>query len=177
MALNDRYNRGGGRLENTDRYLTELGDRIGNAWAERTGLSRTLLTQGLYLIAAWAALQQGMLFQKPLMLGFAGVCLFSFMGRVPNSRGGLVEQIQVEALGLPRRSFVFLRVWVLAVGLLNLTQAFGGICATLLTGDPLPLQGMEVLYSGCALTGLQVADYIRRTNPSFPSGGHGFRIG
>ena len=30
MSLSDRYNRGDGRLELLDRYLTDLGNRAGN---------------------------------------------------------------------------------------------------------------------------------------------------
>jgi len=172
MALNDRYNRGGGRLENLDRYLTHLGDRFGNFWRERTGLNRTVLTQALYLLAAWAALHAAIWFERPLMLGIAGVGLVALMGKTPISRGGLVEEMQVEALGLPRRTFVILRLWLLGLGLLNLAQATSDLALAAGSGVPPSLQGVEFLFTGCAFTALQAADYIRRTNPSSPSGGH-----
>src|SRR5687768_8476541 len=104
MSLHDRYNRGGGRLENLDRYLTHLGNRAGNAWLHRTGASRHVLTQGLYLFSAWAALHHLFLFREPIMVIIVGLAIFGMMG-ITQSRGGLVEQIQVEALGLPRWTF------------------------------------------------------------------------
>jgi hypothetical protein len=171
MALNDRYNRGGGRLENLDRYLTHLGDRFGDFWWERTGLNRAVLTQALYLLAAWAALHAALWFHRPLLLGIAGVALVALLGKTPISRGGLVEEMQVEVLGLPRRTFVVLRLWLLGLGLLNLAQATGELALAAGSGLPPSLQGVEFFLTGCAFTALQAADYIRRTNPSTPSGG------
>src|SRR5688572_23598608 len=112
MSLNDRYNHGGGRIQNLDRYLTHLGDRAGNAWHSRTGASRHTLPQGLYLFAVWACLQDLMLTGDFFMLAFAGQALLGLLG-VTQSRGGLVEQIQVEALRLPKSTFAMLRVFIL----------------------------------------------------------------
>jgi hypothetical protein len=175
VALTDRYNRGGGRLENLDRYLTQLGDRIGNYWLDRTGIDRGTLTQGLYLLAAWSAVQYASLTRNPTMLVVAAVALMAAVGKLPVSRGGLVEEIQVEALGLPRRTFVSLRLVVLSLGLLNLAMATGELAFALQTGSP-PVGAGEMLLSGCALTALQAGDYIRRTNPATPSGGHHMRV-
>lgn len=171
MTLSDRYNRGGdGRLELLDRYLTYLGDRVGNYWLDHTGASRSILTQSLYLFAAWAALQHLVVSHDPTMLVIAGVSLLALGGRT-RSRGGLSEQIQVEALGLPRTTFVILRVWLLAVGLLCLAIAAGELAVTLQAGIPLPMDAAKSLLVGCALTSLQASDYISRTNPVWPSGG------
>ncbi|MFL5761818.1 MAG: hypothetical protein ACJ789_19135 [Thermomicrobiales bacterium] len=171
MSLRDRYNRGGdGRLELLDSYLTYLGDRTGNSWRDRTGASRTDLTRCLYLFAAWAALQHVVISHDPSMLVIAGVALLSIFG-VLKSRGGVVEQIQVEALGLPRRTFVILRVWLLVLGLFSLAMALGDLAVTLQSGAPLTLQAGQSWLLGLSLTALQTSDYISRTNPIFPSGG------
>ena len=171
MSLNDRYDRGGqGRLENLDRYLTELGNRFGNYWWDRTVVDRSTLTQGLYLLAAWAGLQHTALFHRPMMLIWVGVSLFGLMG-IGQTRGTLVEQMQIELLGLPKQTFAFLRLFVLSIGLLSLATAAGQLLVSLQTGTAIPMEATSSLLTGLALTGLQVSEYIRRTNPSFPSSG------
>lgn len=175
MSLSDRYNRGGdGRLELLDRYLTHLGDRAGNYWRDRTGANRNALTQALYLFAAWAAMQHFALAHNPMMLAIVAISMLALMG-VTRSRGSLVDQIQVEALRLPRLTFVILRVWLLFIGLLSIATALGEVGVTLQTGSPLPIQAGHSLLAGCALTALQASDYISRTNPITPSGGRGLR--
>jgi hypothetical protein len=171
MGLIDRYNRGGdSRLELLDRYLTHLGDRAGNFWRDRTGASRTVLTQSLYHFAAWAAMQQLVLAHDPTMLVIVGISLLALRG-VTRTRGGPVEQIQAEALGLPRRTFVILRLWLLGVGMLSLAIAVGDLAVTLQTRSPLPLDATKSLLVGCALIAWQIGDYISRSNPIWPSGG------
>jgi hypothetical protein len=171
MSLHDRYNRGGdGRLELLDRYLTYLGDRTGNSWRDRTGANREVLTRSLYLFAAWASLQHVALSRDPTMLFIAGIAMMSLFGKL-KSRGGLVEQIQVEAMGLPKRTFVILRVWLLFIGLFSLAMAIGDLALSLQSGIPLTINSAEGWLMGCALTALQSSDYISRTNPIFPSGG------
>ncbi len=171
MSLNDRYNRGGsGRLENLDSYLTQLGDRAGNAWLDGTGLDRSMLTRGLYLFSAWAGLQHVAVFHDPDMLIVVGLALLNLAG-MTQSRGGLVEQIQVEALGLPRGTFAFLRIWLLVLGALSLATAAGYFMESLTMGTGLPMAALRALLFGCALVALQLSEYIRRTNPTFPSSG------
>jgi hypothetical protein len=176
LSLHDRYNRGGdGRLELLDRYLTHLGDRTGESWRDRTGASRSVLTRSLYMFAIWASLQHVVISHDPMMLFIAGIAMASLMG-VLKSRGGLVEQIQVEALGLPKRTFVILRVWLLIIGLFSLATAIGDLAVTLQSGAPFTLTSAESWLMGCALTALQSSDYISRTNPIFPSGGKRMRV-
>jgi hypothetical protein len=171
LSLHDRYNRGGdGRLELLDRYFTYLGDRTGNTWYDRTGASRTVLTRSLYLFALWASMQHIAISRDPAMLVIAGVALMSLFGKL-QSRGGLVEQIQVEAMGLPKRTFVMLRVWLLFIGLFSLAMAIGDLAVSLQSGIPLTINSAESWLMGCALTALQSSEYISRTNPIFPSGG------
>jgi hypothetical protein len=176
LSLNDRYNRGGaGRLELLDRYLTHLGDRAGNYWFVRTGASRGALTQGLYLFAAWAAMEHVVVAGDPTMLFVVVMSLLALMG-LTRSRGGLVEQMQLEVLGLPRRTFIILRIWLLFLGLLSLAMALGDLNVALLTGVAPTMETNKSLLLGCALTGLQIGDYISRTNPTWPSRGLRMRV-
>ncbi len=172
MSLNDRYNRGAGsgRLENLDSYLTQLGDRAGNAWLDHGGGSRTILTQGLYLFSIWAGLQNVALFHDPMVLSLVALAMLGLMG-IGQSRGNVVEQMQIEVLGLPRRTFVVLRLSLLAIGLLSLATAAGDLLVSLQTGTAIPVPAVDSWLMGLALTALQVSEYIRRTNPSFPSKG------
>lgn len=171
VSLDDRYNRGGtGRLELLDRYLTHLGDRAGSYWFVRTGASRGALTQGLYLFAAWAAMQYVALARDPWMLVVVGMSLMALVG-LTRTRGSLVEQMQLEVLGLPRRTFVILRIWLLFLGLLSLAVALGALIVALQTGAPPTMETYKSLLLGCALTALQIGDYIGRTNPTWPSRG------
>jgi hypothetical protein len=174
VSLSDRYNRGGdGRLDLLDRYLTELGDRLGNAWRDHTGVSRTTLTQSLYLFSAWASLQYVAVSHDPGMLAIAFIALLPLVG-IARPRGSLVEQIQVEAMRLPRRTFVILRIWLLTLGLLSLAMAIGSLASAIVPGSGgLPPDMAENWLLGLALTALQASDYISRTNPIWPtSGGH-----
>jgi hypothetical protein len=164
MSLSDRYNRGGGRLDNLDRYLTHLGNRIGNAWLDRTGVGRHVLTQGLYLFAIWAALQNLVMFRDHVMVIIVGLAFFGLRG-ITQSRGGLVEQIQVEALGLPRWAFALARVTILVAGSLALADAAGMVAVAVQTRTGIPFDAVDACLRGSALVALQASEYIRRTNP------------
>lgn len=172
MSLSDRYNRGDGRLQSIDRYLTTVGDRIGNAWWTRTGISRSTFTQALYVFSAWAATQQFALTHDPIVTVIILAAVLSWQG-IGQSRGGLVEQIQSEAAGLPKNTLVALRLVILAAGGLQLATASGDVLGTLFGGAFVTAQTLEALLLGSALVALQASDYIRRTNPFTPSsGGH-----
>ena len=173
MSLSDRYNRGGGRIQNFDRYLTELGDDLGNYWWRQTGFHRSALTQGLYLVSAWAAAHHLTHFQNPIMAIFLGGAVLCFLGAA-QSRGGIVEQIQSEAAGLPRNSIAFLRLLVLGLGIFNLAIAVTEFIAVAFLNDPPPTNSTHALLLGVTLTAMQTGEYIRRTNPATPgSGGRG----
>lgn len=172
MSLSDRYNRGDGRLQSLDRYLTHVGDRVGNAWWARTGINRAIFTQGLYVFSAWAATQHYALSHDPIVTVIILVAVLSWRG-VGQSRGGLVEQIQAEAAGLPKNALVALRLIILGTGSLQLATATGEILATLAGATLVTTQTLESLLLGASLVALQASDYIRRTNPFTPSsGGH-----
>jgi hypothetical protein len=174
MSLNDQYNRPDstdeGRLVLLDRYFTYLADRAGNYWRDHTGASRTLLTQGLYIFAAWAAMQHLLIVHDPTMLAIVAISLLGLVGIKP-ARGTVVEQMQIEVLGLPRRTFVILRLWLLALGLLSLAIALGDLAASIQSGTPLPATAIQSWLLGCALSAWQIGDYISRTNPTWPSRG------
>src|SRR5680860_86030 len=110
MSLSDRYNRGDGRIQKFDRYLTDLGNVAGNWWSDQTGWSRRGLTQGLYVAAALTASQSGFTFGDPFLYVIAAVAMLSFTGAAGQSKGGLVEQIQAEGAGLPKNTLAVMRL-------------------------------------------------------------------
>jgi len=170
VSLSDRYNRGDGRIQSFDKYLTEIGDDLGEFWWRSTGIHRSVLTQGLYVVSAWAAAQHFMLTREPNMLLITCVALLSYMG-MGHSKGGLVEQLQAEATGLPKNSLAFLRLFILAVGVFNVAVAACALAASF-GAEPIASSKITVpLLIGLSLTALQLSDYIRRTNPVTPSGG------
>jgi hypothetical protein len=172
MALHDRYQRGDGRVQALDLYLTRLGDRAGNAWFRRTGISRSLLTQALYLFSAWSSAERFVIFRDPYAVWFIALALFGLTG-MGTSRGGVVEQMQMEVLRLPRNTLSILRIFLLGMGLLSLAQAVGLLLGAAAGGTGVTAEFGRQFLSGCALTALQVSEYIRRTNPIWPSrGGH-----
>jgi hypothetical protein len=172
MALHDRYQRGDGRIQALDRYLTRLGDRAGNAWFLRTGISRSTLTQALYLFSAWSSAQVLIAFRDPFAVWLIGMALIGLKG-IGMSRGGIVEQMQMEVLRLPRNTFAMLRIFLLVIGLFGLAQAAGMLLGALAGGTGLTAGFGEQLLYGLALTALQASEYIRRTNPIWPTrGGH-----
>lgn len=170
MSLSDRYNRGDGRIQSFDKFLTELGNRVGNCWADQTGISRRSLTQGLYVLSALAATQHFAFSHDFMVLLFAAVALLSYMGAMP-ALGGVVEQIQAEAAGLPRNTLAFMRLFIFWMGAFLLTSVTVRAIADLIGSEPLDAQFALDLLMGVALVSLQASDYIRRTNPSIPSSG------
>lgn len=176
MSLADRYNRGDGRLQSLDRYLTQLGDRAGRVWWSRTGISRVTLTQGLYVFSAWAATQQFTLTHDPIMITLIVAAVINWQSQFTGrslSRGGLVEQIQSEAAGLPKNTLVVLRLIILFLGGFQLALAAGDVLSTLLGASLISVMTLQTALVGGSLFALQASDYIRRTNPMTPSsGGH-----
>jgi hypothetical protein len=176
MSLHDRYNRGDGRIQKLDRYLMDVGNRAGNLWLDWTGWSRDTLTKGLCIVSALAATQHGVLFNEPTVFVFVAAALLSFVG-LGQSRGGLVEQIQAEAAGLPKNAIALMRLQVLMIGIWQLAIATGGFMAALSSNLSLSEFIVRPLLLGLALAALQASDYIRRTNPASPSGGgRGHRV-
>jgi hypothetical protein len=80
-------------------------------------------------------------------------------------RGSLVEEIQMEATGLPRHTLKYLAVGVLAIGLFGIVTSLPALLAAPLTGG-IDLGELASVLGGAALTVLKAADYIARTNPS-----------
>jgi hypothetical protein len=173
VSLSDRYNRGDGRIQQFDRYLTEIGNTAGNWWSDTTGWSRRTLTQGLYVAAALAAAQHGITFKDPFLYLIASAAILSFLGMAGQSRGGVVEQIQAEAAGLPKNSIAVMRLLVLFIGLDHLAMAAGGVTSLFFAYVP-STAILDPLLIGIAFTALQASDYIVRTNPATPGkGGRG----
>jgi hypothetical protein len=115
-------------------------------------------------------MQHLLIVHDPTMLVIVAISLLALVGIKP-ARGSVVEQMQIEVLGLPRRTFVILRLWLLALGLLSLAIALGDFAASVQSGTSLPADTIQSWLLGCALTAWQVSDYISRTNPTWPSRG------
>jgi hypothetical protein len=173
VSLKDRYNRGDGRIQSFDKYLTDIGDDLGEFWWRITGVHRSVLTQGLYVVSAWAGVQHFMVTRDATMLLITCVALLSFMG-IGQSKGGLVEQLQAEATGLPKNSIAFMRLLIIGIGVFSLITAACTLTASF-TGELITTRAVaEPMLVGLALTALQLSDYIRRTNPATPGkGGRG----
>lgn len=170
MSLNDRYHRDDSRLSRIDSSLTRLGDRVGNIWLNHTGIDRSILTYCLYMLSAGIAFQKLALFHDPVDILIILMAVMGMLG-LSRTRGGVVEQLQVEAVGLPKNSLVFFRLMLLLSGMLGLSSGLGAVVESLQTGTALPATGIESLLSGLMLLTLQAAEYIQRTNPSPPSRG------
>jgi hypothetical protein len=175
MSLSDRYNRGGGRIQSFDKYLTHIGNRAGNLWLHETGISRTVLTQGLYVLSALAAAEHYLLSRNPMSILFAGIAIMGYLGAMP-ALGGVVEQIQAEAAGLPRNALAIMRLQILGVGVFMLATSAGHMAADLAGARPLGIEFLTTLALGISFSALQASDYIRRTNPATPSGGGGGKL-
>lgn len=175
MSLADRYNRGDGRLELLDRYLTSLGDRAGESWRDRSGASRAALTQGLCIYSAWAATQEFALTHNVVTIAIIVAAVLTwraqFMG-VGVSRGGLIEQIQSEAAGLPKNALAAMRMMILAGGMLQIALAAGDLLSAFAGGMLLVRDLFDCFLLGSALVALQASDYISRTNPAPPRDGN-----
>jgi hypothetical protein len=174
VSLSDRYNRGDGRIQKFDRYLTDVGNVAGNWWSDQTGWSRRALTQGLYVAAALAAAQNGVMYRDPFLCLIAGAAILSYLGMAGQSKGGVVEQIQAEAAGLPKNTIAIMRLLILFTGILQLAFAVSGVASLFTSLAPPTSEIFDSLLIGVAFTALQASDYIVRTNPVTPGkGGRG----
>jgi len=173
MSLSDRYNRGDSWIQKCDKYLTDTGNRVGNFWLDQTGINRRTLTQGLYIAAVLAASERAIVFHDPTMFVMAAVAMMSYMG-LGQSKGGVVEQIQAEAAGLPKNTLAWMRLEILVIGVWMLASAGGGFVALLHSNQSIAVLLIKPLMAGIAFTALQAGDYISRTNPASPGkGGRG----
>lgn len=170
MSLNDRYHRDDSRLSRIDSSLTRLGDRAGNLWLAWTGIDRSILTYSLFMLSAGVAFQKLALFHDPVDMLIIMLAVMGMLG-LTRTRGGIVEQLQVEAVGLPKNTLIFFRLMLLLSGFMGLSSGLGYVVESIQTGVPVPAAGIESLLSGLMLVTLQSAEYIQRTNPSPPSRG------
>jgi hypothetical protein len=122
------------------------------------------------MLAAIAATEHYLVSREAMSLAFAAVAFLSYLGAVP-ALGGLIEQIQAEAAGLPKNALAIMRLQILGVGVFLLATAGGHLLADLSGVAPLGMDFLRVLLLGLSFTALQASDYIRRTNPASPSGG------
>lgn len=167
MALNQETNPqreagDGNPILRLDALLTALADRVGARWQARTPFSRQGLTLGLYIGAALLGAGYVLLSREYL---FLGVALLAYMGSLPGrQRGSLVEEIQLEATGLPRHTMKYLAVGVLALGLFGIVSNLPFVALAPFVGA-FPLGEIAGVLGGGSLVVLKIADYIARTNP------------
>lgn len=147
-----------------------MGDKAGDIWLNRTGVDRSILTFSLFLLAAGIGFQKVVLFHD---LADTFIILLALMGMLglSRSRGGIVEQLQIEAVGLPKNSLVFIRLMLLFSGLMGLSSGLRYVATSIQSGTPIPPAGIESLLTGIMLHFLLSAEYIQRTNPTPPSRG------
>lgn len=167
MSLGDRLNRNSddsdlSPIERLDARLTRSADGWGEAWRRRTGRERQSLTLGLYVAATLGGLAYVALTGQVLFLGIA---FLAYAGSAPGKqRGSLVEEIQLEAAGLPRRTLKYLAVFMFGLGLFGVLTSLPFVLLGL-GGVGSAFAELPGLVGGAAITALKVADYIARTNP------------
>ena len=174
MSLKDDLNRPGdggalGPIERLDLALARLAEAWAERWQARTAQGRPGLIRDLYLLALAGAVAYVALHGSALFLGVAALAC---VGSVPGQwRGALVEQIQLEAAGLPRQMMAWLNVGLLGLGLAGFLA--GGLFLLLdvaLSGVVVEVNLRGVL-GGAALVALKVGDYLSRADPAPPRGG------
>lgn len=178
MSLSDRLNRNGddselSPIERIDAGLTRRADGWGEYWRTRTGRERQSLTLGLYAAATLGGLAYVVLTGQFLFLGIA---ILAYAGSAPGKqRGSLIEEMQLEAAGLPRRTLKYLSVFMLGLGLFGVLTSLPFV-ALGLGGAGSAIAELPGLIGGAAITSLKVADYITRTNPNHRDGDRERRI-
>lgn len=171
MALHDRLNRPGDSwLTRLDCYIAHQADRCGQWWLRHTPWSRHALTQGLLALGAFAALERVVLLRDVLFLAVAFLALRSFARAGITPLGGLVEEIQYEAAGLPRWTASAVNILCLFTGLLALANATGYFLASAVDGVTPPFALLDSLLAGLAYGGWKGGEYLARTNPAGPTG-------
>ena len=144
MALKNEFNhRGDGDRDGSrpdpvvrlDAALTVVADRWAERWQARGGGSRQALTQGLYALAAGAAGVYVLLTGEWLFLGLGALAYAG--GARGKQRGALIDEIQLEAVGLPRHTLKYLSVFLLGLGLFGLLSGLAAaVLDALLLGTP-----------------------------------------
>lgn len=156
-------------VEVIDSALTREADNWAERFAARTSLARGAITTAIYLFAALASLIYAV---RTGQLLFLGVAVLAYAGSVPGKqRGSLVEEIQLEAAGLPRHTMYYLNVFMVGLGLFGIFSSVVVLAFGLAVPAALSF-GFNSLAGGVAITALKIGDYIARTNPSHPTGGH-----
>lgn len=172
MSLRNQFNRGGTGgaqhpVEVLDLAFTREADNWAERFAARTSLARGAITTVFYLVAAVASFVYALRTAQPLFLGIA---VLAYAGTMPGKqRGSLVEEIQLEAAGLPRHTMRYLNVFMLGLGLFGIFSSVVVFAFGLAVPAAFSF-GFNSLAGGLAITALKIGDYITRTNPSRPSG-------
>lgn len=150
-----------------DSALSREADDWAERCAARTSLARDVITYAVYVVAALASLIYAVRTAQPLFLGIA---VLAYAGSVPGrQRGSLIEEIQLEAAGLPRHTMQVINVFMVALGLFGIFSSV--VLFALGLAAPAAFSfGFNSLAGGLAITALKIGDYISRTNPSRPSG-------
>lgn len=158
-----------GLIERIDAILARTADRLGTRWQEVTPFKRQGLTLGCYAVASLLSFAYVLLTREVL---FLGVAVLAYAGSAPGKqRGSLVEELQLEATGLPKHTLKYLAVGLLALGMSGIVGNLPIVIVGTLNGNVLPgdLAGMV---GGLALVLLKTADYIARTTPNHRDGDH-----
>ncbi|HEX5506794.1 MAG TPA: hypothetical protein VFW96_29545 [Thermomicrobiales bacterium] len=172
MALHDRFNRPGDHwLTRCDYYLTAQADRLGAWWTLHTPWHRLALTQGLLALGACAALERVAVLHDSWYIFVAYAALQSFAQTILPRFGGLLEEMQFEASGLPRWTASAVNLLMLYVGLFGLACALGWLLVAAVYGvAPPPLPLLDSLLGGLAFSAWKWGEYLARTNPVGPNG-------
>lgn len=171
MALDDRFNRGADHwLIRFDGNLTAHAERCGALWLRWTPWGRHTLAQGLLALGGFAALERVIVLHDILYLAVAFLAIQAFMRTGFSWTGGLVEQIQYEAAGLPRWMASAVNILCLFTGLFALSNALGYALASLVNGTLAPPALVDSLLSGLAFGCWKAGEYVARTVPGGPSG-------
>ena len=150
-----------------DAALTRWADRWADRWQARRGQSRRGLTFDLYVIATVAAGGYVTLTGEWLFLGI-GVLAYA-SGARGKQQGGLIDEMQLEAAGMPRHLLKYLGVFLLGLGLFGASSGFLLVLLDALIFGTV-MMGLPSLIGGVAITALKVADYVARTNPRHHGG-------
>jgi len=159
----NQHPKNNGRIQRLDHRFAESGRLLGNWWCDLTGLSRNLLVDVLAVVSTFAILQHYVQYHRVNVLMFLMLPVASLLG-VQSTRGGVREQIQLEAFGLPRNAVAFLRLQIIFLGLFFLMN---GIAQWFAVAIRLPADGQPYgasLLLGLALVAAQASDYVRRTD-------------
>ncbi|MBI5398892.1 hypothetical protein HZB03_05500 [Candidatus Woesearchaeota archaeon] len=170
MSLDDRFNPNDGSVIDTlDSALFEFNKKIATKWQDKTYRSKADLERVLYFGSA-ATLGGYMTNTMSFIMAIPAASM-ALRGAVETLRpkSAKHEEIQTEAIGLPRKTWKYLNVICYGLGVVQTLVGVGHLVAGAVSGNnQLYVNSISHLTLGLGILGWVSADYMAKSDIGTP---------